>query len=916
MKITNALSHFAIVAILLFAAILYFKPVALDNKSLPESDNSQARGMQAEIQKYKKAEGDAPLWTDQVFVGMPSYQIYGEYNNNVIQKLFLYVVRLGTPVNTPHIILFMMMLLAYLSLIMFGVNKWMAAVGGLAFGLMTNNLVLFEAGHSTKLHAMTYMAPILAAATMALRGKRMLLGASLMGFFLAGQISANHLQITYYTFMMLAFIGGAFLVNALLKREQLMTVVKGGSLLIIAAALAVGANLSALWTTYEYSKETIRGKSELTAYTLNESDARTLAQEGMPAEKIAQLQQARILNEPIKTETIFINRLKNVIGPDYVNANKERILALASSQQQDGLNKEYIFGWSYGKMETFTLLVPHFYGGANGMYFADDQSKSGIQLSKESATGKVIQKMMRNVQDPNQSQQIANQLLQMSTQYWGAQPFTSGPVYFGAVICLLLILGLFLAEGPLRWGLGLALLFLTVLAWGDNFKAFNYFMVDNFPMYNKFRAVSMALSAAQVLAALLAILGLQGFFNLEDTAKREKLLYLATGITAGLAAFALVYSFVGDLSAPNDARLEAMVAQAPQWAEYLEALKEDRASLMRSDALRSLVFVLLAAGSLWAFNRGYFKEKLIAVAILGLLSLVDLVGVDLNYVNKESFQRKKDVASAPPMTKADQQVLSDKDPHFRVFDLIAGARRGGSPSNSFANSEGAYFHKVIGGYHAAKPILLQEMVEGYFTNNEILTDKRHLIEMLNVKYVMQSPENAVQIGNLGNAWLVDQVKQLEDADAVYTALATFNPRVEAITTKANAAYLDGLANTASSGDYIRLKSYHPEKLVYESQTQNERFAVFSEIYYPASKGWHLYIDGQRADQDFIKVNYLLRGARIPAGQHKIEMVFEPNSYYTGETLALISSLLILLALLGTGFLAYRQAQLKAEESLI
>jgi len=908
MKITNVLSHFAIVTVLLFAAILYFKPVALDNKSLPESDNSQARGMQAEIQKYKKQEGAAPLWTDQVFVGMPSYQIYGEYNGNIIQKVFLYVVRLGTPVNTPHVILFMMMLLAYLSLIMFGVNKWMAAVGGLAFGLMTNNLVLFEAGHSTKLHAMTYMAPILAAATMALRGKRMLLGASLMGFFLAGQIAANHLQITYYTFMMLAFIGGAFLINALIKKEQVLTVIKGGSLLIIAAALAVGANLSSLWTTYEYSKETIRGKSELTAYTLDESDARVLVQEGMSAEKIVQLQQARILNEPIKTEAIFLNRLKSVIGPDFVNEKKDQILTLASSQQQDGLAKDYIFGWSYGKMETFTLLVPHFYGGANGMYFADDQSKRGIQLSNESATGKEIQEMMKKIQDPRQSQQIANQLLQMSTQYWGAQPFTSGPVYFGAIICLLLILGLFLADGPLRWGLGLALLFLIILAWGDNFKAFNYFMVDNFPMYNKFRAVSMALSAAQVLAALLAILGLQGFFNLEDKAKREQYLYIATGITVALCTFAIVYSFTGDLSAPNDARL----AGAAEWASYLEALKEDRASLMRSDALRSLLFVLLGAASLWAFNKGYFKEKLVAVAVLAVLSLVDLVGVDLNYVNKESFQRKKDVAAAPPMTKADQQVLADKDPHFRVFDLIAGARRGGSPSNSFANSEGAYFHKVIGGYHAAKPILLQEMVEGYFTSNEILTDKRHLLEMLNVKYVMQSPENAVQIGNLGNAWFVDQIKQLENADAVYTNLAVFNPSVEAITSKTNAAYLKGLNNTTSPGDYIRLMSYHPEELVYESQTANERFAVFSEIYYPASKGWHLYIDGQRAEQDFIKVNYLLRGARIPAGKHEIKMIFEPNSYYTGEVVALISSILIVLVLLGTGFWAYRQAKIKAE----
>lgn len=852
MKFEKILPHLLIAIGLLLAAVFYFKPVVFDGKSLREHDNVQARGMQAELLKYKEQEKRVPLWTNQVFMGMPSYQILGSQSNNMVSYICYYGFRFGTPVNTPHVILFMMMLFTYLGLLAMGVDKWVSAFGALAFGFMTNNLILFEAGHSTKLYAMVFMAPIWAGAVMAFRGK-IVLGAAILGFCVAGQVGANHLQITYYTFLVLGFLGLGFLVDSILKKA-LPTFAKAAVAIGITALLGITANLSLLWTTYEYSKETIRGGSELSA----------------------------------------------------------------KAAQGDGLDKPYIFSWSYGKMETFTLLIPHFYGGSSSDFFADDASRPGLQFNN-SHSANAIKKLMANVADPNQQNQVAQQLIMSTGKYWGAQPFTSGPVYLGAGLILFFFLGLLMVKGSMKWAIVGVSFFFILLSWGDNFKAFNYFMVDYFPMLNKFRAVTMALSVVQLLAVIMAAMGLAAFLKYDDskialrknkgvftdkilaafkmTPTRVNHLYLATGITVFLCLLGLAYSFVGSLEGPSDAK---MLAQAPQFKTLVDAIQKDRAALIQSDTLRSLIFVVLCAAPLWALASKKLHNGLIALGIAGGIAVIDLVMVDRLYVNDDSYEPKKHIQSKPKMLDVDKKVLADKTLHFRVYDLIAGMRTSGRQGNPFANSEGAYYHKILGGYHAAKPIILQEVAETYCQDMSIFTDHLHILGMMGVKYILQSETVAVENPQyMGNCWFVSAVDFVETADAELAALPALAPRSKAVTRKTNEAYFKGWENTQAVGDYIQLTSYHPERLTYQSKTTNDRLAVFSEIYYPPKKGWNVYIDGKKIDGGFIKVNYLLRALHIPAGEHTIEMKFEPRSFYIGETVSLFSSLLIL-GVLGLG----------------
>jgi hypothetical protein len=302
----------------------------------------------------------------------------------------------------------------------------------------------------------------------------------------------------------------------------------------------------------------------------------------------------------------------------------------------------------------------------------------------------------------------------------------------------------------------------------------------------------------------------------------------------------------------------------------------------------------LGAAALWAFASNKFKQSWVLVAIVATISMVDVVLIDRYYINEESYEAKSDINNIPPATKADMEVLNDKTPHFRVYDLIAGVRSSGRQGNSFQNSEGAYYHKIIGGYHAAKPILIQELSEYYLRGKDINPDYLQIIGMLNVKYVLNNPDKALENPEaMGNAWLVDAIEYSNTADEELDYLAKLTPRSVAVTRKSNETYLKGLQNTKSDGDYIILDKYDPEKLTYKSKTGNERFAVFSEIYYPPHKGWNVYIDGKPVKSAFIKVNYLLRGMRIPAGEHTIEFKFEPRSHSLGQTVALICSLLII-----------------------
>jgi len=926
MNFSKLLPHVAVYFILMMAAFFYFKPIVFEGKSLPESDNVQARGMQAECHKYVKLENKNINWTNQVFLGMPTYQIYGNYNSNLVKKFCETVFMFRTPVNTPHVMLFYMMFFAYLGLLAFGVDKWISLIGALSFGFATNNLVLFEAGHSTKLHAMVYMAPVLAGTFMAYKG-RIFVGSALVAFCLAAQVGANHLQISYYTFLMMGALALSFFVYSIFNK-QILTFLKASGLLALAVTLGILSNLSLLWTTYEYSSETIRGGSELKTYVLEKADLEELSRKGLSPEEVLKINQFGITDRSIKTEKQFLNYVAAAIGPEKTNQYKNDIIKLSSTASNKGLDKGYIFDWSYGIMETFTLLVPNFYGGTNSKYFADDATKSGIQIG-QSNSAKALENMMRNA-DPQQRENIFQELFQLTSQYWGAQPFTSGPVYLGAVIFLLFILGLFMVKGPVKWGLGLVAVFFIVLSWGDNFKGFNYFMVDHFPMYNKFRAVTMALGAVQIIAVILAMLGLSAFINHKDDeamagktnglfleklftklgtkATRLNYLYLASGITISLCLYALFFGYTGDLTGANDGRLIDLASKSPYGAEFYNAIKEDRSALIINESLRSLIYVLLASLSLWLFASNKIKQSLTIIASVGVLAAVDLISEDLQYVNEESFERKESVDFTPQATPADLQVMDDKTLHYRVYDLMAGIR---SPrkqkSSPFQNSEGAFLHKIVGGYHAAKPITIQEVNEIYFNRNQPDETMLKILGMMNVKYILMEPSRPLLNDMaMGNAWFVDSIKYVNTADEEISSLENLIPWIEVVTKKSNSDYFKGFQSKNDGGDFIKLTSYHPEKLVYNSNTVNERFAVFSEIYYPPHKGWNVYIDGKLVKEGFIKVNYLLRGMRIPAGKHTIEMKFEPNSYSIGETSAILSSMIILIVVGLVGWFSYKK----------
>jgi hypothetical protein len=370
--------------------------------------------------------------------------------------------------------LFFMMILAYLGFLAMGTDKWISALGGLSFGFMANNMDLFQAGHSTKLHAMVYMIPILAATIAAYRGK-IILGSALAAFCIAGQIGASHVQIAYYTFLMMGFLAAAFLVHDILNKK-VATFIKASGALALAAVFGVMANLGQLWTTYEYSSETIRGGSELKQFILEEEDIKALVSKGLTTENIAELNKNGIVGKAVKTEKIFMDYMNAALTPEKANNLKKDILALASTSQNKGLDKDYIFGWSYGIMETFTLIVPRFAGGTNSKYFAGEAGSSGVQFN-ESNSANAIKKLLAGAKT-EQQQNILSQLFQMTSQYWGGQPFTSGTVYLGAIVFLLAILGLLIVKGPVKWALMIVGGFFIMLAWGDNFKAFNYFMVD------------------------------------------------------------------------------------------------------------------------------------------------------------------------------------------------------------------------------------------------------------------------------------------------------------------------------------------------------------------------------------------------------------------------------------------------------
>jgi hypothetical protein len=542
----------------------------------------------------------------------------------------------------------------------------------------------------------------------------------------------------------------------------------------------------------------------------------------------------------------------------------------------NGLTKEYLFGWSYGIGESLSLLVPRVCGGGANERHLD------TKLMNMAARGA----------SPVEKRQLAQQLAPF--YYCGEQDFVGTAIYYGAIVCFLFALAAFLVPGAIKWWLLTGALFSISLAWGKHFFL-NHLFYDYLPMFNKFRAVSMALGLGQLCFAALAALGLQAFFSADiDKSRKQKALIYGLGVTV---LFCLLAFAIGGGEGPNDKMLGEQNPALPG------LLREDRAALLRNDVLRSLGFILSAFGVLWFALQGRLKATW-AVAAVTLLSLADHWLVATRNISSDKYEARRTALAPPKEMPADTQIKQDKDIHYRVLDLARGAIT--------TNYEPSRFHKSLGGYHAAKLQRFQEVADTFLMGN--LSDNLHVVGMFNAKYIISQKGDVIpnQLA-LGNAWFVRHFQVVPNGDAEFNALHRLNPRDTAVVQEAQAAALQGFNPQPDTTASIRLTSYHPDKMQYEYSCNSDQLAVFSEMYYPPAKGWKCYINGQPA-ADFFKVDYFLRGMRLPAGQkQQLEMRFEPKSFYQGENIARIASLLAIVLFAAGLFFLYKRNGLNTGE---
>ncbi len=796
--------HFVCVAAFALIALVYFYPV-LSGKALYQGDIANFKGMSQEIKTFRETKHEEPLWTNSMFGGMPAYQISTLYPSNLVYKLDKLILGL---LPQPANYLFLLMAGFFISGLMVGANVWVSAAVAVAFGFSSYSIIVIEAGHNSKVHAIAYFAPVLGAIIMTYNG-RFLLGAALTALFLSLEIATNHLQITYYLLLTVLLLGVVKLVEMVMQ-GKMVDFAKGTSVLVVAAGLAVLPSITSLMATYEYGQYTMRGKSDLSK----------------------------------------------------------------SAKESSGLDKDYALGWSYGVSETGTILIPNFHGGA---------SQQDVGVKSEIADV---------LKENGQPAAAVKQITKSAPTYWGDQPFTSGPVYFGAIIVFLFVLGLLALGTADRWWILAAALLSIMLSWGKNWPPLTNLFFDYFPGYNKFRAVSMMLVIAQVVFPFLALLVLKKLTEAKpDFEKWKPKLLISLYITAGVCLlFALLPGAFFNFDGASDEQLKNSF---PEW--FMDALLTERESMLRWDAIRSLFFIGAAFGLIWF----YLKEKVsqpIFLGALALLFVIDLGGVDKRYVNGDSFVAKSRVEKPYTPTEADQAILQDPDPNYRVLNLAV---------NTFNDASTSYFHKSIGGYHGAKLKRYQELIDSCLSRS-----KMGAINMLNTKYVIIKDKTSGQLrpqqnpGACGNAWFVKDVQFVPNADAELTALTKddFKPLATAVVDE---TFKTQTANWKSGNDStatIKLTEYQPNDLKYEYSSTADQLTVFSEIYY--DKGWNAYVDGKLTPH--FRADYVLRSMVLPAGKHTVEFKFEPTVYKTGERVALAGSILLFLAVAGGVFMEVRK----------
>lgn len=791
--------HFAVIGIFIAICFVYFAP-AWQGKILEQGDVIRAKAGQTEIMDFKAKDGKAPLWTNAMFGGMPSYQIWVSYPKNIgTHIMWFFRTVFPNPIDT----ILLYLLGAYLLFNVMRVKPWLAALGAIAIAFSSYNFIYIEAGHASKAYALAFYAPVLAGILLAFRGKY-LWGSAVLAMSLALELRVNHIQVTYYLFIAVLILVGIELYHAY-KANRIADFLKSISYMAAAVVIALGVNAGLLWTTYEYGQESIRGK-----------------------------------------------------------ANINTVSQKAESQ---GVNREYAYQWSQGVNESLTFLIPNAFGGG-----------ASTRLDENS---KVAQALTQRGVPRDQAVGFASSM----PTYWGDKPFTSGPWYFGAGVLFLFVLGLFIVQNRLKWWIISATLLSLFLSFGKNFPLVSDLFFDYFPLYNKFRAVESTLVVAAFLIPILAVLAIQEVISNKNEKFLEKKLIYSLSIVGGISIIiALMPTVFLNFKGQSYQGLVQELSQQIQDANFAEsigkALQKDRASLAMMDAWRSLLIVLFTAGLTWLLIKRKLKAST-TVIFVAVVILVDMWSVNRRYLNNENFKDPDAIARQQQPREVDKLISRDKGLDYRVLDLS---------SNPFTDANTSLYHNSIGGYHAAKLMRYQEVIERQFTN----AINEDVLDMLNTRYIITSDGESERMQNrstaAGNAWIVDRITYVKNAEEEMNAIDSFNPKEVAIVADEFKALINERKLGTSQGATIELVDYRPDHLIYEYSAPKDVLAVFSEVWY--DKGWHAYVDG--VEIPYFRADYLLRAAQLPSGNHKVEFKFEPKSYYMGEIISMIASLFLLL----------------------
>ncbi len=778
------------VALLALTAFLFFCPDDIEGNVLQQHDIQQGIANGQEGKAFHEATGETTRWTNSLFGGMPNFQIAPSYPAGKAIGWIWNVYTLGLP--SPANLLFAMMAGFFIMCLCFRFKWYNALFASIAWGFSSYFIIIIGAGHIWKFVTLAYIPPTIGGIALCYRGKY-LPGAALAALFGALQLQSNHPQMSYYFLFVIFAMVVAWLCSAI-REHRIRQWGMATACVIAAGILAVGANSASLYNSYEYSKETVRGR-------------------------------ATDLTPPPGAET-------------------------------GGMSRSAITAWSYGIDETMSLLIPNVKGGATIKPVAGESS-----LLSLADTGKADELSLA----PEELQ-----FLSQFPQYFGNQPMTNGPVYVGAFVLLLAILALFTVNTPMKWALFAVSILAILLSWGHNFEAFTDFFIDNFPGYNKFRAVASILVIVEFTIPLLAIMAVRKMLETENYLQRFGMVFYTV---FGLGAIVCFLGWVAPsmFGEPYSASEIQQLQQAgafsnPQYYNILNAIRETRLSLVSTDSLRSLAFILLGALVIFLYLRGAVKNRAVFVCMLTAVMLIDLFSVGKRYVNSENFTRPAIEDVTFNKTAADEAILKDTS-NYRVYDV-----------QGLYSARSSYFHKTIGGYHAAKLTRYNDLLD-----HQISKGNMGVINMLNTKYFLSGEQYEQNPGALGNAWLVDTISYVADADSEMAALDSLDTATAAV---ADAKFRETLGNAIpkSLGDTIYETSYAPNALTYSVNSAKGGIAVFSEIYFPW--GWTATVDGK--ETQIGRVNYTLRALRVPAGRHEIRFSFDPKSVRVTNNISIAS----------------------------